>query len=177
MKLLSVTVEQPEGASVTWGDSDDIVMKVRSDGSALLGWHESIETLETCLVGLREVGCDGIIDGNLDRSERLWKVRIYSDAKATPEQVFEAEGASRVAPEAVELEDDESPSDTEYRTALAMLATAQGDPLKAAAHCNLLYRTAEDPLYAYVIEILADIFPWIAKPLRDSGLTAGLTDE
>lgn len=115
--------------------------------NALLGEHESRERVLDALAALMGES-NGAAIGQID---------------ATPDELAEVE----------EDPEEDAFATTEpkvWRTAIALMANADGNPLKASAYARTLYGTTNDELFMEVIMVLASSFAhFLPQMLREQG--------
>lgn len=109
------------------------------------------------------------IDIDTDRHERRHASKRDQRDGLTPEQQFAKHAPGE--PPAVT----ESPAPVmnprAYETAMALLASSEGNPIAAAGVAlNLARTTRDEALYHETIRCLIAVFPWIEVPLQAAGL-------
>lgn len=167
-----------DGQPVTIREADE---QVTNALGLSIGSTESYETAAHVVEALRANGVEAEVRGDDEREQRRAQTERDRLAGLAPEQVFARGVGDAQQPQLAALptivppasEPPERPvySSQAYDTALAILAHASGDPLKACAWAHTLGRTSEDPdLYGEAALALLGVFPWIEGALRQSGL-------
>lgn len=143
-----------------------ILRTFAEDGFAYLG-DGNADALEAARSALAAQMCEGTINLDPEVEAKRQAARRMTREGATPEQVFaeHAPGQPAQPQAAVEL------SPKVYRTAIGIMAGANGNPLTAAAQANTLARTTEDAaFYWQVIGALCETFPWLPNIMQQQGI-------
>lgn len=151
-------------------DAQEILDTFKEDGFAFLGLTEDEPGLTALQETLADFECGTARDIDPVKWVRGMQARRMTQGGATPEQVFQelAPGAPSTV-QKVQVKG--NPSAKAYETAIALLATCDGNSLKAAATArNLRHTTGDTALYTNTIRALVNALPWLEELARESGI-------
>jgi hypothetical protein len=132
-------------------------------GVALVGECEGLLTAREAADIISELSeCEAVVNATPAMLRHIREANApKADVRApTPEEQLAADSAS----------EDESVDAEAYATALVLMSLSEGNPLRAAAAAHNLGRASDQEVYADVIRVLVDAFPWIVDVLVQSNI-------
>lgn len=151
-------------------EAQQVIDTFKDDGFAFLGVTSDEKGLATLESDLADLDCGTARDIDPVKWVRGARARRMTASGSTPEQVFRtlAPGAPPEPEKAVTKV--KLPIEA-YETAIALMATCDGNSLRAAATArNLSVTTGNPALYKDTIRALVKVFPWLEGPARESGI-------
>lgn len=161
-----------ESDTPTYADADAVIEAFARDGHALLGTVPHLPFITNVKNRLAEGKVEAQIDYEPDEPRNVRRLQSRADAEAgkTPEEVF-AERAPGSAAEPEPRSKRETFSTSAHETAMLLIVMCDGNPTNAAGYCYSLARTTEDDdLYRETQAALVQVFPFVARPLDESGM-------
>lgn len=149
-------------------DAKDVYNTFMEDGFAYMG-SGTLDVLQHIQVRMSELDCGTAVDIDADmwskaaETRRIHRNRNLSEEQNPSDPIKAAEAQAEL--------DGADLSPEAWKTAIALLATSEGNPLKACATANTLKRTTGNPeVYSGAIHALVSTFFWLRQLLHDHGI-------